>query len=232
MNRLGRIGACVLAMAVLCVALLPRVAHRRTPPGTTTGVPAATVPTSTVGGEGVATIYLAGGCFWGVEKYMASVNGVINAEVGYANGTTDSPTYGDVSTGRTRLRRDGARRLRPHRGAAPVPARALLQGHRPDLGQPAGQRRGHAVPQRHLLHRPRGPRRHRALAREAPEAATTSRSPSRPKPSRATPPPRSTTRTTSTRTRRVLPHQPGPVRGGGRRDAGPSQFPTPPDAAP
>lgn len=53
------------------------------------------------GGEGVATIYLAGGCFWGVEKYMASVRGVINAESGYANGDTDSPTYGDVSTGRS-----------------------------------------------------------------------------------------------------------------------------------
>lgn len=49
----------------------------------------------------MATIYLAGGCFWGVEKYMASVNGVLNAEAGYANGTTDSPSYRDVTTGRT-----------------------------------------------------------------------------------------------------------------------------------
>jgi len=49
----------------------------------------------------VATIYLAGGCFWGLEKYMASVHGVIDAQSGYANGTIDSPTYGDVSTGRT-----------------------------------------------------------------------------------------------------------------------------------
>lgn len=49
----------------------------------------------------MATIYLAGGCFWGVEKYMASVRGVSSAEAGYANGTTGSPTYGDVSTGRT-----------------------------------------------------------------------------------------------------------------------------------
>jgi peptide methionine sulfoxide reductase msrA/msrB len=60
-----------------------------------------TVPTSTVGGGNVATIYLAGGCFWGVEKYMASVHGVINAEAGYANGETASPTYRDVSTGRS-----------------------------------------------------------------------------------------------------------------------------------
>ncbi len=49
----------------------------------------------------MATIYLAGGCFWGVEKYMASVRGVINAEAGYANGMTQSPTYRDVSSGRS-----------------------------------------------------------------------------------------------------------------------------------
>ncbi|MBS3956483.1 MAG: peptide-methionine (S)-S-oxide reductase MsrA [Clostridiales bacterium] len=49
----------------------------------------------------MATIYLAGGCFWGVEKLMASVRGVSSTEAGYANGTTDSPTYRDVVTGRT-----------------------------------------------------------------------------------------------------------------------------------
>jgi peptide methionine sulfoxide reductase msrA/msrB len=49
----------------------------------------------------MATIYLAGGCFWGVEKYMSLVPGVIEAESGYANGTTESPSYRDVTTGRT-----------------------------------------------------------------------------------------------------------------------------------
>jgi peptide methionine sulfoxide reductase msrA/msrB len=49
----------------------------------------------------MATIYLAGGCFWGVEKYMSLVPGVIETESGYANGTTESPSYSDVTTGRT-----------------------------------------------------------------------------------------------------------------------------------
>lgn len=49
----------------------------------------------------MATIYLAGGCFWGVEKYIASIRGVIDTETGYANGTTDSPTYAQVCTGLT-----------------------------------------------------------------------------------------------------------------------------------
>ena len=33
------------------------------------------------------TIYLAGGCFWGLEMLMQSIPGVIDAESGYANGT-------------------------------------------------------------------------------------------------------------------------------------------------
>ncbi len=43
------------------------------------------------------TIYIAGGCFWGVEKYIAEVHGVVGTEVGYANGASKSATYGDGS---------------------------------------------------------------------------------------------------------------------------------------
>lgn len=60
-----------------------------------------TSPPRAVGGEGMATIYLAGGCFWGVEKYMSLVNGVAQAEAGYANGETESPSYRDVTTGKS-----------------------------------------------------------------------------------------------------------------------------------
>ncbi len=41
-------------------------------------------------------IHLAGGCFWGVEKYFQQIPGVIDTEVGYANGHTESPTYEQV----------------------------------------------------------------------------------------------------------------------------------------
>ncbi|MGI6558285.1 MAG: peptide-methionine (R)-S-oxide reductase MsrB [Limnochordia bacterium] len=44
----------------------------------------------------MAEIYLAGGCFWGMEKYLASIRGVVSTEVGYANGKTSNPTYEDV----------------------------------------------------------------------------------------------------------------------------------------
>ena len=42
------------------------------------------------------TIYLAGGCFWGVQKYFNQFNGVISTEVGYANGPDIKPTYQEV----------------------------------------------------------------------------------------------------------------------------------------
>ena len=41
-------------------------------------------------------IYLAGGCFWGMEKYFQKIKGVLSTRVGYANGNTDAPTYEQV----------------------------------------------------------------------------------------------------------------------------------------
>ena len=46
-------------------------------------------------------IYLAGGCFWGVEAFVSRLNGVNNTEVGYANGRDLAPTYEKVCTGKT-----------------------------------------------------------------------------------------------------------------------------------
>ncbi|MDR2072508.1 MAG: peptide-methionine (S)-S-oxide reductase MsrA [Spirochaetaceae bacterium] len=44
----------------------------------------------------IKTIYLAGGCFWGMEKYLAVIPGVVRTEVGYANGKTANPSYEEV----------------------------------------------------------------------------------------------------------------------------------------
>lgn len=41
-------------------------------------------------------IYVAGGCFWGCEKYFSLLSGVIATQVGYANGQTENPTYEQV----------------------------------------------------------------------------------------------------------------------------------------
>lgn len=43
-------------------------------------------------------IYLAGGCFWGTEKFFEQFDGVLSTAVGYANGPEEvkNPSYKDV----------------------------------------------------------------------------------------------------------------------------------------
>ena len=42
------------------------------------------------------TLYLAGGCFWGMQKFIDQFDGVLRTEVGYANGPDKAPTYEEV----------------------------------------------------------------------------------------------------------------------------------------
>ncbi len=42
------------------------------------------------------TIYLAGGCFWGMQQFFDQFAGVIRTEVGYANGPEKAPSYEEV----------------------------------------------------------------------------------------------------------------------------------------
>ena len=46
-------------------------------------------------------IYLAGGCFWGTEHFFKQISGVVETEVGFANGQTENPTYEQVYTDQT-----------------------------------------------------------------------------------------------------------------------------------
>jgi peptide methionine sulfoxide reductase msrA/msrB len=53
----------------------------------------------------IRVIYLAGGCFWGMQKLMQSIPGVVSAVSGYANGNSCAePTYQVVCTGATGYR--------------------------------------------------------------------------------------------------------------------------------
>ena len=50
-------------------------------------------------------IYLAGGCFWGIEQLMQSIPGVIDAQSGYANGTgAEDADYETILGGNTGFR--------------------------------------------------------------------------------------------------------------------------------
>ena len=46
-------------------------------------------------------IYLGMGCFWGAEKKLWAIPGVISTAVGYMGGQTEHPTYPAVCTGTT-----------------------------------------------------------------------------------------------------------------------------------
>ncbi|MBQ1566924.1 MAG: peptide-methionine (S)-S-oxide reductase MsrA [Erysipelotrichaceae bacterium] len=46
-------------------------------------------------------IYLAGGCFWGVEHFLSLIEGVKETTVGYANSDIESPSYEDLKAHRS-----------------------------------------------------------------------------------------------------------------------------------
>lgn len=46
-------------------------------------------------------IFLAGGCFWGIQHFMRLIHGVMHTTVGYANSMEKSPSYRQVCTGLT-----------------------------------------------------------------------------------------------------------------------------------
>jgi peptide-methionine (S)-S-oxide reductase len=51
--------------------------------------------------DNIESVYFAMGCFWGAERIFWELPGVYTTAVGYMGGTTESPSYQDVCTGRT-----------------------------------------------------------------------------------------------------------------------------------
>jgi len=51
--------------------------------------------------EGLETLYVGMGCFWGAERIFWQIPGVYTTAVGYQGGFTENPTYEEVCTGRT-----------------------------------------------------------------------------------------------------------------------------------
>lgn len=69
--------------------------------------------------DDVRTIYLAGGCFWGMQSYFDGIEGVVGTTVGYANSNRPNPRYEDVDT-------DYAETLEVKYNVAHVPLRFIL----------------------------------------------------------------------------------------------------------
>ena len=103
----------VLLMAVFFLALGGiRMAGAS---GSRKGLPRNPNEGQTFDAANIREVVLAGGCFWGVQAFLDRVPGVAGTEVGYANGSTKSPTYEQVCQGDTghaeavRVRYDASR---------------------------------------------------------------------------------------------------------------------------
>ncbi|HZR85516.1 MAG TPA: peptide-methionine (S)-S-oxide reductase MsrA [Bradyrhizobium sp.] len=93
-SRLSLVAAATGALALAAFALAPlRAAEDAVviPP------PAADVPAS----DGVQTVVLSGGCFWGVQGVFQHTAGVVSAVSGYSGGSKANAQYELVSTGTT-----------------------------------------------------------------------------------------------------------------------------------
>lgn len=95
----------VLAFALASVLLFAGCAGGEAAPSSQSTQQEQEEVTMTAGKEEGPVIYLAGGCFWGMEKLMASIPGVTDVESGYANGTgAQDADYETVCTGATGFR--------------------------------------------------------------------------------------------------------------------------------
>ena len=86
----GAVGA--LALAALALAPLRAAEDAVVIPPPATEVPAA---------DGVQTVVLSGGCFWGVQGVFQHTAGVVSAVSGYSGGSKMNAQYELVSTGTT-----------------------------------------------------------------------------------------------------------------------------------
>ena len=94
-KRAKLVGAMVLALALLAGCAAGPASSTADMEGEAEPMAMKTEPMA-VKEENLHTIYLAGGCFWGLEAYVQKLPGVYDAEVGYANGDTEEPTYEQV----------------------------------------------------------------------------------------------------------------------------------------
>jgi peptide-methionine (S)-S-oxide reductase len=93
-SRFSLYAATIGALAITAVAVAPSLAAED---AVIIPAPAADVKAS----DGIQTVVVAGGCFWGVQGVFQHTAGIVNAVSGYAGGSKNTADYSTVATGTT-----------------------------------------------------------------------------------------------------------------------------------
>ncbi|MEI9922380.1 MAG: peptide-methionine (S)-S-oxide reductase MsrA [Bradyrhizobium sp.] len=93
-SRLSLYAAAIGALAATAFVVAPSLAAED---AVIIPAPAADVKAA----DGIQTVVIAGGCFWGVQGVFQHTSGVVNAVSGYAGGNKSTADYNMVSTGTT-----------------------------------------------------------------------------------------------------------------------------------
>jgi peptide-methionine (S)-S-oxide reductase len=93
-SRLSFCAATIGALAIAAFAVAPSFASED---AVAIPAPAMDAPKS----DGIQTVVLSGGCFWGVQGVFQHTAGVVSAVSGYAGGSKATAQYETVSTGTT-----------------------------------------------------------------------------------------------------------------------------------
>jgi peptide-methionine (S)-S-oxide reductase len=94
-RTLGALGILAVIVLGLGRTLAPR------PASAAITLPSPIVDHTLTTAKGDAVAVFAGGCFWGIEAVFEHLKGVKSAVSGYAGGAKNSPSYEEVSSGRT-----------------------------------------------------------------------------------------------------------------------------------
>jgi peptide-methionine (S)-S-oxide reductase len=93
-SRFSLYAAAIGALAITAVVVAPSLAAED---AVISPAPATDMKPS----DGIQTVVVAGGCFWGVQGVFQHTAGIVNAVSGYAGGSKNTADYSTVSTGTT-----------------------------------------------------------------------------------------------------------------------------------
>lgn len=88
--------------------------------------------------DGIKTLVVAMGCFWGAEKVFWQLDGVYSTAVGYAGGYSPNPTYREVCSGQTGHTEVVLVAYDPDKISLEAILKAFWEGHDPTQGMRQG----------------------------------------------------------------------------------------------